>query len=61
MDVGANIIATDIDLKNLKKLKVNKKKRKNNIECYKMDVTSEFSINNVLSLLKKKKKNRCSN
>tara|TARA_A100001011_G_scaffold273421_1_gene282780 strand:+ start:756 stop:1565 length:810 start_codon:yes stop_codon:yes gene_type:complete len=56
LDVGANIVATDINLKNFQKFKKNKTKKYKNLEFYKMDVTSEFSINNVLNLLKKKKK-----
>ena len=51
LEIGHNLILTDLDLIKLKKLKVklNRKYENNIIKIYKMDVTSEKSIKQVLS------------
>ena len=51
LEIGYNLILTDLDLIKLKKLKakLNTKYENNKIKIYKMDVTSEKSIKQVLS------------
>lgn len=51
LEIGHNLILTDLDFYKLKKLKfkLNKKYKKNKILNYKMDVTSEQSIKQVLN------------
>ena len=51
LEIGYNLILTDLDLIKLKKLKakLNSKYENNKIKIYKMDVTSEKSIKQVLS------------
>ena len=57
LNCGARVIMTDIDLK---KLNENKKKlliknKLHRVDCYKMDVGSEKSIQNIIKILTKKK------
>ena len=57
LNVGARIIMTDVDLIKLKKNEIDliKKNKNFRIDCLKMDVSSENSVQKVLQYLKKKK------
>ena len=56
LNVGARIIMTDINISQLNKnkSKLLKKNKQYKIDCFRMDVTSEKTINNVISKIRKK-------
>lgn len=56
LETGYNLILTDKDLINLRKVsKKIKKKFKNDILIYRMDVSNEKSVNNIKKIIMKKK------